>query len=333
MPLPVEVEEVQRVAQEHAAESRGALQEARGALVGPEEELARLQAELATVSARHEDSAKRVQKLQRQLTDAVATTSNEELEVAIQVGQFALSEQERTIAGLESQRTDETLPQLEARIGRLERALQDRREKRSTLKEEIASLKSRVEAAEAAGLDEAIAKKGSELELCEKERVRIDREVKVLALLQSTLQNAERVAKERYLSPVLRRVRPYLQLLFPGADIRIDEDMQITGVVREADYEEAFHHLSMGTQEQIAVLIRLAFAEMLVEQGYPATVVLDDALVFSDDRRMKRMFDILNMAARHVQVLVLTCREQLFEELGGRSLSLTAGSSEELISA
>ena len=321
LPLPVEVEEVQRVAQEHAAESRGALQEARGALVGPEEELARLQAELATVSARHEDSAERVQKLQRQLTDAVATTSNEELEAAIQVAQFALSEQERTIAGLESQRTDETLPQLEARIGRLERALQDRREKRSTLKEEIASLKSRVEAAEAAGLDEAIAKKGSELELCEKERVRIDREVKVLALLQSTLQNAERVAKERYLSPVLRRVRPYLQLLFPGADIRIDEDMQITGVVREADYEEAFHHLSMGTQEQIAVLIRLAFAEMLVEQGHPATVVLDDALVFSDDRRMKRMFDILNMAARHVQVLVLTCREQLFEELGGRSLS------------
>ena len=87
LPLPVEVEEVQRVAQEHAAESRGALQEARGALVGPEEELARLQAELATVSARHEDSAERVQKLQRQLTDAVATTSNEELEAAIQVAQ------------------------------------------------------------------------------------------------------------------------------------------------------------------------------------------------------------------------------------------------------
>ncbi|MGB8028050.1 MAG: AAA family ATPase [Terracidiphilus sp.] len=333
LPLPVEAEEAQRLAQEHAAESRGALQEARGALVGPEEELARLYAELASVSARHEDSEQRVQKLQRQLTDAVAAISNEELEAAIPTAQFAVSEQERTIAGLEAQRTDETLPQLEARIGRLERALRDRREKRSTLKEEIASLRSRVEAAEAAGLDEAIAKKEIELELCEKERVRIDREVKVLALLQSTLQNAERVAKERYLSPVLRRVRPYLQLLFPGADIRIDEDMQITGVVREADYEEAFHHLSMGTQEQIAVLIRLAFAEMLVEQGHPATVVLDDALVFSDDRRMKRMFDILNMAARHVQVLVLTCREQLFEELGGRSLSLTAGSSEELISA
>ena len=103
--------------------------------------------------------------------------------------------------------------------------------------------------------------------------------------------------------------------------------------MREVGYEEDFKHLSMGTQEQIAVLVRLAFAEMLVEQGHPATIVLDDALVFSDDRRMGRIFDILNMAARHVQVIVFTCREQLFEGLGGRQLSLAAAGGEELASA
>ena len=89
----------------------------------------------------------------------------------------------------------------------------------------------------------------------------------------------------------------------------------------------------MGTQEQIAVLVRLAFAEMLIEQGHPATVILDDALVFSDDRRMSRMFDILNMAARNVQVIILTCREQLFEDLGGQPLSLVPGKTEDLLSA
>ena len=157
--------------------------------------------------------------------------------------------------------------------------------------------------------------------------------MQVLSLLLSTLRTAEQEAKERYLSPVLNRVRPYLQLLFPGADITIDENLHIAGVVREPGYEEAFHHLSMGTQEQIAVLVRFAFAEMLVEQGHPAMVVLDDALVFSDDRRMSRMFDILNMAAKSVQVIILTCREQLFEELGGRPLSLQAGNAEELVSA
>ena len=81
------------------------------------------------------------------------------------------------------------------------------------------------------------------------------------------------------------------------------------------------------------VLIRLVFAEMPVEQGQPTTVNLYDALVFYDDQRMSRMFDILNIAARKVQVVIVLCREQLFEELGGRQLSLLPGSSEELLSA
>ena len=104
-------------------------------------------------------------------------------------------------------------------------------------------------------------------------------------------------------------------------------------MLREAGYEEAFHHLSVGTQEQIAVLIRLAFEEMLVEKGHPATIILDDALVFSDDQRMSRVFDILNTAAQNVQVINFTCTEQLFDEFGGRQLSLRPGSSEELVSA
>ena len=333
LPAHSEAEATLRTAREQAAEARDSLQTARAVLTGPEEVLTRLQSELATVNARHEEAEKRVEKLRRHVTDAEAVCADDQLAAAIEAARSALSEQERAVATLEEQRTDETLPQLEARIGRLEKALQDRRDKRATLREKIAGLRSRVEAAEVAGLDEAIAQKSRELALCEEERQRLDREVRVLGLLLATLRSAEQEAKERYLSPVLRRVRPYLQLLFPGADIRIDEDLRIAGVVREAGYEEAFSHLSMGTQEQIAVLIRLAFAEMLVEQGHPATVILDDALVFSDDRRMQRMFDILNMAARNVQVLILTCREQLFEELGGRALSLTPGNSEELLSA
>ena len=190
-----------------------------------------------------------------------------------------------------------------------------------------------MEVSEGGGLDEAIQQKNRELELCQEEIRRSEREVDVLTLLLSTLRDAERKAKERYMSPVVNRLRPYLQFLFPGADIAIDENLEITGVVREGGYEEPFHHLSMGTQEQIAVLVRLAFAEMLVEQGQPATVVLDDALVFSDDRRMDRMFDILNMSAKNIQVLIFTCREQLFEGIGGGHLLLETEDPEALMSA
>ncbi len=328
-----EAETELQVSQEQAEVARSALEAARAALSGPEDSLNVLQTEIGTLKGRHSEIERRLGKLKNQVGEAESHCSENELRSAIPEARDAKTEQEATIANLEAQRTDETLPQLSARIGRLTEALEKRREKRGELKVKIAGLKSHIEAAEGAGLDEAIALKARELERIEEDKDRRDHEVQVLRLLLSTLRNAEQAAKQQYLSPVLKRVRPYLQLLFPGADIRIDEDLTIASVVREAGHEEAFSHLSMGTQEQIAVLVRLAFAEMLVEQGCPATVVLDDALVFADDQRMNRIFDILNMASRNVQVIIFTCREQLFEGLGGRQLSLEQASSDDLISA
>ena len=333
LPEHADAEAALRAAVEHAQDARHAVDMARAALAGPEKTLSLFQTELGTVKARYDDGKVRLEMLRRQLADAEQELSDDQLQARIDAAQAEVSKLETAVAGLEARRTDETIPQLEAHIGRLDRALQDRRERRGNLKEKMAGLRSHVEALEGAGLDEAIQQKARDLDFYKEERRRIARDVQVLNLLLSTLRAAEQDAKKRYLSPVLNRVRPYLQLLFPGAEITIDENLHIVGVVREAGYEEAFHHLSMGTQEQIAVLIRLAFAEMLVEQGQPATVILDDALVFSDDRRMSRMFDILNMAAQNVQVIIFTCREQLFEALGGRQLSLLPGSSDELVSA
>lgn len=72
---------------------------------------------------------------------------------------------------------------------------------------------------------------------------------------------------------------------------------------------------------------------MLVEQGRPATVVLDDALVFSDAQRMSCMFDILYRVSQKIQIIVFTCREELFEKLGAKQLTLQPGDPEELLSA
>lgn len=326
-------EAAQRAAQAAVLTARDAAQSARAALAGPEEELARLQADGATLAARHEESDARTTRLREALEAACAAADDAALDAAVAAARAALARQEDAIAALSDQRTEETLPQLDARIARLEQALAERREKRAGLQQEIAGLKSRIEVSEAAGLDEAIALKGRELELAEAERARFAREAQVLSLLARTLRAAEAQAKERYLNPVLKRVEPYLRILFPGARIHFDENLRITGVEREGAHREEFEHLSLGTQEQIAVLVRLAFAEMLVERGEPATVILDDALVFSDDSRIKRMFDILNMAARHVQILVFTCREQVFEDLGGKPLALRPGGADELMSA
>lgn len=333
LPSEKEAETDLETTQESAEQAKETLNAARAALSGPEEERSRLQTEFGSVRTRYEDRKERLEKLESGLTETEEQASDDDLNAAVAEAKKILEDQEKAVSKLAEEREGETLLQLEARISRLEIALQDRRDKLTDLKERIAGLRSHIEALEGVGLDEAMQQKEREVELSGDQLRRYEREVAVLSLLLSTLRSAESEAKERYLSPVLKRVRPYLQQLFPGAEIEINEDLRIVGVVREGDYVESFEHLSMGTQEQIAVLVRLAFAEMLVEQGHPATIVLDDALVFSDDRRMGRMFDILNMVAKQVQIVVLTCREQLFEGVGGRHLSLKAKNGEELSSA
>jgi uncharacterized protein YhaN len=84
--------------------------------------------------------------------------------------------------------------------------------------------------------------------------------------------------------------------------------------------EEQIDVLSGGAQEQLALLVRLAFARMLAQDGRAAPVILDDALVYTDDDRIERMFDALHRQASDVQILVLTCRQRAFRDLGGTQL-------------
>ncbi|HLT03099.1 MAG TPA: hypothetical protein VK001_13010, partial [Geminicoccaceae bacterium] len=155
----------------------------------------------------------------------------------------------------------------------------------------------------------------------ERECAKYRGEVEALELLLRVLRDAERDAKERYLGPLVRRIRPYLEALFPGADLEVDESFRITAISRRSR-PEPLERLSDGTREQIAILVRLALAELLADQGRPAVVVLDDALVFSDDQRIEQMFQILARAGQKLQILVLTCRERVFQGLPATRLRL-----------
>jgi hypothetical protein len=48
---------------------------------------------------------------------------------------------------------------------------------------------------------------------------------------------------------------------------------------------EPFHSLSVGAREQIAMIMRLALADILRASGQPDAIILDDALVNTDEGR------------------------------------------------
>jgi uncharacterized protein YhaN len=215
----------------------------------------------------------------------------------------------------------ESLEAIDARVKRLEGAAANQQHSIANLGNEVTRLTALIEAHEGAGVEEMLLSAEAERDRLTSVIAEFEREAEVLRLLLETLETAESEAKNRYLAPVIGRVEPYLKMLLPGAEIVLDEDLRIAGIQRDG-LREGFHTLSGGTQEQLAVLTRIAFAELLLGQGRPATVILDDALAFSDDHRIESMFDVLMRAGEQVQIIVLTCRKRLFTRLGAAQLEI-----------
>ena len=194
-------------------------------------------------------------------------------------------------------------------------ALDQLRMEMQKLSIEIIKLESELRGSGAQGLGESRQLLEEELETAKKLAANIDRQAKTVELLHSVLVEAERAAKETFLQPVTRRLHPYLKLLLPEAELVVSEEMDIVGL-RRGSVEEKFQSLSLGTREQLAVLTRLAFADLLREKGQPAVVLLDDAMVYADDDRFKRMLHILRKASEKIQIVILTCHERRYEGAG-----------------
>jgi DNA repair exonuclease SbcCD ATPase subunit len=175
--------------------------------------------------------------------------------------------------------------------------------------------------------DEAVEEKWREItEALSAAQTRVaafEREVAVLDRLTEALENARSNARDQYLRPVMDELRPLLGLLFDDISISFDERTLLPQTILRGGQEEDVERLSGGMREQLSVLTRLAFARLLARDGHPAPVILDDALVYSDDDRIERMFDALHRQAREQQIIVFSCRQRAFQRLGGNVLQMT----------
>ena len=105
--------------------------------------------------------------------------------------------------------------------------------------------------------------------------------------------------------------------LHPGAGFEFDAERLLVGESTRYGRTDDVSVLSGGATEQVAILTRLAFARLIAKQGVHVPVILDDALVHTDDERIGTMFNMLTQVARDQQILVFSCRSRAFSDLGG----------------
>ena len=248
-------------------------------------------------------------------------------EEEVRLREEACTRLSRELEALTGQRLamEQAAPNLEELSSRLERTrsvVDKAREEEERLRLELRGLDTFIELQAGNAVEEELADVCEQLAKAKDELQAIEHETEVLKCLDKALTAAQESARDRYVRPVLRELVPLIRLLWLDAEIRFDAENVLPEALVRAGTEEDFNVLSGGTQEQIAILVRLAFAQILAKSGRDAPAILDDAIVFTDDDRIEAMFDALTQQARDLQIIVLSCRQRAFRELGGTSLRI-----------
>lgn len=203
-------------------------------------------------------------------------------------------------------------------IAKRRKAAEDRR---NELGAQIAALEARVESEGGKGLAEQAEAAREEAEAAHAALARVEDEAETLRLLRDTLVHAQAETARTITGPVAQRAARYVGCILPGGEPGFGEDLGLASI-RRGGLEEACEMLSKGTQEQLAVLTRLAFADMLLEEGRPVSLILDDPLVYADDIRLDAMIDLITEVSERMQVILLTCRERAFRHVEGNRIRL-----------
>ncbi|MGY0194240.1 AAA family ATPase [Leptothrix sp. BB-4] len=217
---------------------------------------------------------------------------------------------------------EQDVQRLTASVAQLQRAHQQRHEQILVLETQLAE-------AGAQGLDEARAQVDGERARAVARRDELQRRADALDLLCRELGDRRAATLARLQVPLMRHLQHHLGLLFPQATLAVDAQL-VPGELTRPDARGrpetgAITALSYGAREQLGLIARCAYADLLREAGRPTLLILDDALVHTDAQRLAQMKRVLYDAAQRHQVLLFTCHPEDWRDLGVMARPIQAG--------
>lgn len=195
----------------------------------------------------------------------------------------------------------------------LKRALREAEREKETLTAERARLAERLQAQETLALSYYDLVEEEARLLAEKRR--LEKRLTAIRGARELLLRARENMASRYLVPVQRLCREYLQIIgyAKGEALRFTADgaplIEEAGGMREAAYYSA------GSRELIGLCTRLALVRLVFVKEAPP-LVLDDPLVDLDDEKTARAKRLLSELSKNYQILYFTCKQE--RRLGNR---------------
>ena len=270
-----------------------------------EEKLKKTEREAATVQS------------QRDALDRALSSQREELaglKSAISIHEGALKHEDLEAAHEKRERHRETIERQEedlagvvlADIGELDLAAGEAEAKVSRITEELQKRRGALEQVGGAYAEEQALQAQERVDAVREREADLEVEYEAWRLLAETLREVEKQETAHLGKALVGPVSSRISELTGGryGDVAIGPELDAGGI-HFGGSERTFSELSVGTREQIALLLRVSIAEAL-----GAFVVLDDQLTQTDESRMTWLRELLEEAAARIQIIVLTCHPE-----------------------
>ena len=296
--LDEELAKVEAELQAIQAEATAAAEDARQALAKVSEE------ESAKAKARDE-AAQSLQSAEQALAGLQGEAKTMRLAVAaldLPALQTALDEKQSVL---------DALPEVDATpsdLAELERLANDAANQANSLRHDLSTAQGALGQVGGQRIEEQAAQAKEALAALARREHELEVEYGGWKLLLDTLAEAERDDASHLGDALVKPVSDRMAALTNGrySEVGIGPKLNATGI-RLGDDERSFDDVSVGTREQIALLLRLAIAEAL-----GSFVILDDHLTQSDPGRMAWIRGLLAEAAQKIQVVVMTCHPDAY---------------------
>jgi len=278
----------------------------------------------ATSGARHAQAE--LERVEAQLAAARALIEDQELaERAEQAGQELQAAQLR-LAALEQDLALADPEGVRARHENGAAALRRLESDLASAEEERVRADAQIEVLAPTGLFDLVRARSQSLDAAEAEEARLTRQATAAKTLVDSLDQARLAARHGYLAPLREQIESRGRTVFgPRFAVELDpESLQVSRCRLQEVWLE-WDKLSTGTQEQLAIVVRLAAASLAsAEGGVP--LIIDDALGYADEERLERMCAVLGSAGQGVQIIALTCVPRRYQQIGGAlTIRLGAG--------
>jgi len=259
--------------------------------------------------------AQRGEQLQRARTDVPDDELARRSECATDAAEQAATRLRDLQGKLESSAPEALELQRQNARGACERAERDLAAQR----QQLAVLADRLQQSRADGRFETLEEAERTLEEARLQHEATKRNANAVQLLWDTINKHRDAARKIYVKPLQEALGRLGSIVFGTSfEVDIDEDWTIRSETRDGRTLD-FESLSIGTQEQLGILLRLAAAQIVSKQG-GVPLIIDDALGFSDPARLESMGAAIAAAGRDCQIILLTCTPGRFAHVGNATL-------------